>query len=295
MNSSMLLNAKEYMESETQHLIEDDEISLLDILVVLAESWRLLVFGPLLAGLVAAAVSFALPKTYESVAILRLSEDEAAFFQAAPVQDALLSQFEDLAKLGETQEDRRNALKKLITANVDKKTKLVTLTAKSDSPDKAQDLGEAAIKAVLSELIPRGRDRYVIEQTIIVNEQSIKEAQEAIEGIKRSFGKQNEQVQDISLKYFAALNTEINSKRLANLQLKNSLQERAEEIFVQYPNFPEKKAFPKKSLIVFLTVLASGFMLILWVFVRNAWYSNTNNPDAIQKIQRIRHDLGLRP
>jgi LPS O-antigen subunit length determinant protein (WzzB/FepE family) len=282
------------MEIDQQNHVEEDEISLLDILVVLAESWKLLVFGPLTAGVLAAAVSFALPKTFESVAILRLSEDEAAFFQAAPVQDVLLSQFEHLSKLGDTQEDRRTALKKLITANVDKKTKLVTLTVKSDSPNKAQDLGEAAIKAVLAEITPRGRDRAIIEQTIVVNEQSIKESQEAIEGIKRNLGKQTEQMQDISLKYFAALNADINSKRLTNIQLKNSLLEKTDEIFVQAPSFPETKSAPKRSLIVLVTVLASGFLLMIWVFLRNAWQANAKDPEAMQKMGRIRQAFGLR-
>jgi uncharacterized protein involved in exopolysaccharide biosynthesis len=282
------------MQIDQQNHVAEDEISLLDILVVLAESWKLLVFGPLIAGVLAAAVSFVLPKTYESIAILRLSEDEAAFFQAAPVQDALLSQFEHLSKLGDTQEDRRTALKKLITANVDKKTKLVTLTVKSDSPNKAQDLAEAAIKAVLAEIAPRGRDRTIIEQTIVVNEQSIKESQEAIEGIKRNLGKQAEQMQDISLKYFAALNADINSKRLANIQLKNSLSEKTDEVFVQAPSFSETKSGPKRSLIMLATVLASGFLLMLWVFVRNAWQANANDPEAMLKISRIRRAFGMR-
>ena len=36
----------------------DDEISLLDLALVLAESWRTLVFLPLAAGLVALGISF---------------------------------------------------------------------------------------------------------------------------------------------------------------------------------------------------------------------------------------------
>lgn len=42
-------------EETIQH---DDEISLLDILVTLAESWKLLVFGPLVVGVLAGGLSF---------------------------------------------------------------------------------------------------------------------------------------------------------------------------------------------------------------------------------------------
>jgi len=42
----------------------DDEISLLDIAVVIAENLRLLVFGPLLAGLIALGIAFLIPLTF---------------------------------------------------------------------------------------------------------------------------------------------------------------------------------------------------------------------------------------
>lgn len=45
-------------------LEEDDEISLLDLALVLAENWKLLVFGPLVAGLVALGISFIIPPTF---------------------------------------------------------------------------------------------------------------------------------------------------------------------------------------------------------------------------------------
>ena len=45
----------------------DDEISLLDLLQVVADNLRLLVLGPLVAGLIALAISFAIPPTYTAI------------------------------------------------------------------------------------------------------------------------------------------------------------------------------------------------------------------------------------
>ena len=42
----------------------DDDISLLDLLQVLVDNLRLLVLGPLAAGLAALGISFAIPPTY---------------------------------------------------------------------------------------------------------------------------------------------------------------------------------------------------------------------------------------
>ncbi len=52
------------MPDETQLPPPDDEISLLDLLLVVAENVRLLVFGPLLAGLAALGIAFIIPPTF---------------------------------------------------------------------------------------------------------------------------------------------------------------------------------------------------------------------------------------
>jgi uncharacterized protein involved in exopolysaccharide biosynthesis len=86
------------MTEQTIPAYEDDEISLLDILVTLAESWKLLVFGPLIAGVLAGGLSFLWPKTFESVAIVRMTEEEVALLHAAPVLDPLIEKFGLLAE-----------------------------------------------------------------------------------------------------------------------------------------------------------------------------------------------------
>jgi uncharacterized protein involved in exopolysaccharide biosynthesis len=58
----------------TEQQSQDDyEISILDILVVLAEDLRLIVLVPLIVGLIALGVTFVIPKTYQSTAILQTS------------------------------------------------------------------------------------------------------------------------------------------------------------------------------------------------------------------------------
>ena len=50
-------------EAQSRQVV-DDEISLLDILHVLAENLRLLVLGPLIAGMFALGVGFLIPPTF---------------------------------------------------------------------------------------------------------------------------------------------------------------------------------------------------------------------------------------
>jgi tyrosine-protein kinase Etk/Wzc len=49
---------------------------------------------------------------------------------------------------------------------------------------------------------------------------------------------------------------------------------------------PEKKSKPKKAFIALITMVAAGFFLLLWVFVRSALRSASNTDEvSAQKIQ----------
>ena len=51
---------------------------------------------------------------------------------------------------------------------------------------------------------------------------------------------------------------------------------------------PERKSKPKKALIAIIATLASGFALLLWVFVRQALRNAGRNPEAALKMSALR-------
>jgi tyrosine-protein kinase Etk/Wzc len=51
---------------------------------------------------------------------------------------------------------------------------------------------------------------------------------------------------------------------------------------------PEKKSKPKKALIATIASLASGFLILLFVFLREAYFNATNNKANADKISQIR-------
>jgi uncharacterized protein involved in exopolysaccharide biosynthesis len=51
---------------------------------------------------------------------------------------------------------------------------------------------------------------------------------------------------------------------------------------------PERKAKPKKALIVTLATLFAGFALLLFVFIRQALRSANQNPVSAEKISRLK-------
>lgn len=275
--------------------VEENEISLLDILVILAESWKLLVFVPLLAGVLAGALSFLWPKTFESVAILRISEEEAALFHSAPVLDPLIAKFDLLQDAGGIQDAAREALKKRLVITADKKTKLTTLTVKAASPDAAQALAKDAISLMFVEQLPKGKEKAMIEKTIAINDQAINVANDALDAIQFSFRKAkfSDLTQESIVKNLASINSDVARRNLENAQLAQRLQVRGAEAYVQEPILPQRKSGPKRSLAVLIAVMASGFALLFFVFVRKAWLSVAQDPESAGKVVHIRQLLGI--
>jgi uncharacterized protein involved in exopolysaccharide biosynthesis len=273
----------------------EDEISLLDILVTLAESWKLLVFGPLIAGVLAGGLSFLWPKTYESVAIVRLAEAELALINSAPVLDPLVEKFGLLQEFDGIQEDARQYLAKKLVGKLDKKTGLATITAAAQTPERAQELAKAAMDALLKELLPKGKNKDQVEQVILSNERIIASTMDAIEQLQKQIGKagQNDAGLEVVMKYYASLTADVAKKELENIDLKKSLAVRGDEVYVQQASLPQRKVSPKRSLVAMFAVLVSGFALLIFVFIRSAWVSAAQDAETLDKLTRIKRSLGL--
>lgn len=284
------------MTEQTIPPYEDDEISLLDILVTLAESWKLLVFGPLIAGVLAGGLSFLWPKTFESVAIVRMTEEEVALLHAAPVLDPLIEKFGLLAEADGIVDDARQDLKKRLIFAVDKKTKLATITAKARTPDAAQALGSSAIAAVLKELQVKGQEKALLEKTIAINNRAIASAEDAVESIQRSLkrGGLADQAQESAVKNLASINSNVAKLSQENEMLRQKLEPKGAEVYVQEASLPQRKVSPKRSLVVLFTIVASGFLLLIFVYVRKALQSAANDVDFDRKLAQIKKSLQLR-
>jgi uncharacterized protein involved in exopolysaccharide biosynthesis len=283
------------MTEQAVNNYDDDEISLLDILVTLAESWKLLVFGPLIAGVLAGALSFLWPKTFESVAIVRLTEAELALLNTAPVLDPVIEKFGLLTEFDGVQEDARNYLSKKITGKFDKKNNLATITAAANTPERAQEMGKAVMDALLKELLPKGKNKDQIEQKIINNESVILSNRDALDQLQKQIGKpgSGDAALEVVMKYYASLTAEVAAKDLENIELRKSLLIKGAEVYVQQASLPQRKSLPKHSLVVLMAFFASGFALLIFVFIRKAWASVAQDPESASKLVNIKRSLGL--
>jgi tyrosine-protein kinase Etk/Wzc len=173
---------------------DQDEISLLDLLQVVADNLRLLVLGPLVAGLLALGYTFTLPPTFTATTkflppqqqqsgaaamlqslgalgglagaavggIKNPADQYVAFMKSRTVQDALVDRFK-LTERYETKfrEDARNALgaNTLIASGKDG---LITIDASDRDPEFAAQLANA----------------HVVELGLLINGLALTEAQQ---------------------------------------------------------------------------------------------------------------------
>lgn len=163
--------------SQDPSVADDDEISLLDLLQVVVENLRLLILGPLAAGLVALGVSFVIAPTFtasvkfmppqqqQSAATAMLqslgalgglagaasgiknpSDQYIAFLKSRSVQDALIERFNLLDRFeAKYKEDARKTLEAIVKATAGKDG-LISVEVDDKDPQFAADLANAHVE-----------------------------------------------------------------------------------------------------------------------------------------------------
>jgi uncharacterized protein involved in exopolysaccharide biosynthesis len=283
--------------------LDSDEISLLDLLVTMAQSWRLLVFGPLVAGLIGLGVAFGLPVTYQAEAKLLLPEDagDAQSFTAdvamavAGSDNFLLAVSQHAGLVGSAGDQEAIAsMRQRLTTQVERK-RLLVVRAVGPTPDKARALAQVAVEDLLRRSVPSGAHRQQIEIEIANARRSIQGYQAAQAAVSRWMVKPlpgDTTEAFVSAAVSLQAHTEAIENRIARLQ--KQLLGVGQDSVINKPNLPSQRTSPKRSRIAVLSALAAGFALLLWVFVRQAWRNAANQPETADKVKAVRAAFSAR-
>ena len=156
---------------------EEDEISLLDLALVVAENLRLLILGPLAVGITALGISFAIEPTFTAKVVMMPPQQQqsaaasalqslgalgglagaagikspadqyVALMQTAAVEDRLIERFK-LMEVYEAkfQADARKALEQNTRISAGKKDGLLTIEFDDKSPQRAAEVANAYVE-----------------------------------------------------------------------------------------------------------------------------------------------------
>lgn len=281
---------------------EEFDVSLLDLLLVVAENIKLLVLGPLAIGLMALAIAFAMPQSFVSQAILALptatatatTPTQAAAMMVSPlVVDPIIENFK-LAE-GQSIQSARDEFVTRVKAVVGKDG-LLRLDVTDRSAAQAQLLANAVIDGWLKSTVPGPQERADLQKRLEVAQSGVKTITELLNRLSVdgavSLGKPLTRGEaGTSLVAIG----ELQARYLADvLAIPHTLQGLSPDVVKQPPTLPTEPVAPKKSLIAVLAVLGSGFALLLFVFMRQAWKNAATDPEAVRKQRELRQALGLK-
>jgi uncharacterized protein involved in exopolysaccharide biosynthesis len=269
---------------------ENDELSLLDLLITLAENAKLLIVGPLLVGLLALGISFALPKTYESVMVLQADQTIASLMTTAAVLDPVAQ------SLGVAQdrspESARLYLRERLKVAVGRTDKLITVTTSGNSPEMAQVFAKAVLDQIYAQARPRGTVKTRIEAQLTEAQGRLRDARNAAAAVAKRLddtspgsGERPGGYADL-LNAAAAAQTQI-------VALQAQLDPVSEAQLLQAPTTPGKASSPRKGLITIGATLATGLALLVFVFLRQGWRTTAMDLDGAKKLGRLRQSFGL--
>lgn len=279
--------------------VDEKEINLFDLLLVVAENLKLLILGPLVAGLLALGFGYTLPKSFTSQAILALptpttTPAQASAMMVSPlVLDPVIESL-NLSK-GQPIQVVRTGLASQIKAAVGKDG-LLRLDVTANTPLEAQSIANAVIDTWLKSTRPGEQDRVDLEKRLAYAKVSLESVRRLLERLtaegttdlnkpltRGEAGTSIVAVGELQARYLGEV-----------LSIPRSLQGLSRDVVVQPPTLPTEPVAPKKSLIAVLAALGSGFALLLWVFMRQAWMSAKQDPAMAEKEAKLLATLGFK-
>lgn len=281
----------------------DDEISLLDLMQVISENLRLLIVGPLVCGITALVITFLmtpiftakttiLPPSQNSGASSLLgalgglgdlagaaaglknpSEQYVAYLKSDTLRNELIKKF-DLQKRYDTEFlfQSREKLDKLVKITAEKQSGLISIEVDDEDPEFAAKLANAYVDELrvltgkLSAVVAKDQREFMEEQlaeALKKNYQSPTVREMVIQGLIRSYET-------------ARIDEQKNGPMFSQVDVAQA---------------PEWKSKPKRGLIAILTTLATGFLLLLFVFMRNALRGADKDPESQEKMAFIKQQI----
>lgn len=277
--------------------VTEEEVSLLDLLVTLAENARLLIIGPLLVGLCALGLGFVLPQTFQSVAVLQAEQATASLMTTAAVLDPVAAGLGMGMGKDDSAEESRRTLREQIKVAVGRNDKLLTLTVSAPTPQQAQATANALLQQTYLQSRPKGSVGKRLAGQLAEAQGRLKNAESAAAGMLKRLETSAVSAPGGSelARGYADLLTAAAAAQGQVSALEAQLEGLSEALLVQAPTLPQKASQPKKALMAIGATLGTGLLLLLFIFVRQALRTTATDAEAAGKLARIRRALGLKP
>ncbi|MDR2196323.1 MAG: hypothetical protein LBE50_07085, partial [Gallionellaceae bacterium] len=300
---------------------DDDEISLLDLLIVLAKNKKMILGAVVAAAVIAVAISFLLPKMYTASARMLPPSGQSSSISAmmtaqlggglAGMASSALG-LKDPNTLYVAMLKSRNITEKLVTRFDLKKVygqELLEDTLKTLGNQSAISAGKDNV--VLVEVTDRDPRRaadlanaYIEELNKLIQTYAVTEAAQRRQFFETQLRAERDKLTDAelvldrtpmtSLQYLDALRNMKYHESIYEVLVKQfemaKLDEAKDAPLIQVLDqaaVPERKSKPKRALIVILVVMMAFVLAVIWAFVKEALARQASNPEQAGRMQEL--------
>lgn len=266
---------------------DEDEVSLLDLLLVVAENLRLLVLGPLMAALVALAVTFLLPRTWESVTLLRGGSPTLATVVTSPAVLLPVVRVQGVPP-GKSMDQAVEELRNRVKVNFNAKDQVLTITVTGDTPEAALVLGNRIFDQLKLATAPSGPERTRLESQIADISRREEQLDGSIQALSARLRDAPGAASSDSVRSYGQLISTAHQLSADRMAIAKQLAGVDESNLLQAPSLPDRAVSRKFAVIALVTAMATGFLLLLWVFARQAMRNAEADPDSASKLRQAR-------
>ena len=272
---------------------ENEGLSLLDLLLVVAENIRLLVLGPVVVGLLVWLGMGFLPVKFTSQAYLSLSLDSAkaveAIMRSPTVLDPVLAKFP--SRFGPTERGREELSKKFrLVAAVSSQKSVSTISkleVDSEGAERAQALSNALIDSWLSSTRPAPGYKQELERKQKLNQAALDTVSQLIarqtsETAKLIMPNVQYDLATATAQLFQLRNGYVDANAAIDLTLRGTTR----DVVFSAPTLPTEPTSNKRFAVV-LAAMAFGFVSFLWLLFRQAWMRGAQHPSLARKQGRL--------
>ncbi len=285
-------------EMRDEKAYRDDYFGILDVVVVLAESWLILLMGVILAGGAALLAVYLEPKTYVATAKISLTPVHGALLSSPAVLDPVAAESGILAANGDSPDAARDYILSRRTLEPISSVGLYDITMKGRTREEAKQVLEKLFSQLGTASRPKGAAKQELEEAAVRLKKEIAD----IESIRRAFVKQRGPASnspgrgsqiEIHEQSFLKIQQEMDGRRTELATVKSDLEGFGSAQIVQPPIAHEQPLPRNKRKPVFAAVSVTTMFLLALVFLREFWRRASVDPVNGPKLRRIKRAFWL--
>ena len=192
---------------------------------------------------------------------------------------------------GLTKEEIYKKLSKRITVNVGKQDKLLNISTQAKSPEAAQKLNQALLDTLFPLSKPRGLEKKQLEVQLASEKTRLEESLKLEHDTSANLSS-GKSVTEATSRLYGELLTANSNRQKGILDMERRLEGLDSDDVIQMPTLPELSIKPKKPMLAIGAAVGTGFLLLLFVFIRQALRTaKESSTEQAEKIARIRNAM----